>query len=243
MRLTFKFSTAGAEGFMSLPLLAHDGGWYASADGSLDEAKVRRELGHHSGVMFSAKDDRLVLALAVEFLDRTKTSMQRLVGCGLGVSLKLDGERATSSERRMGRGKFASVRVDVSRSSGGVRVALSVSNPNGAVGDSEAFAAMMARTFADTWTAIRDDLGEGAPPFRLVDGEGCAGAFAGAPERLRVAAADARRAECPNRHGGYCAPISPACPCYRDGRCVEIAACPAPDAQASGSPEPRKETK
>lgn len=221
MRLTFKFSTAGAEGFMSLPLLSHDSEWYASADGSLDEAKVRRELGNHSGVMFSAKDDRLVLALAVEFLDRTKTSMQRLVGGGLGVSLKRDGERATSSERRMERGKFTSVRVDVSCSSGGVRVALSVSNPNGAVGDADAFAAMMARTFADTWTAIRDDLGDSAPPFRLVDGDGCAGAFADAPERLRVAAANERRAECPNRHGDYCAPICPSCPCYRNGRCVE----------------------
>lgn len=171
MRLTFKFSTAGEQGFMSLPLLAHDGESYASADGSLDEAKVRRELGRHSGVMFSAKDDRRVLALAVEFLDRTKLSMQRLVGSGLGVSQKRDGERATSSERRMARGKFASVRVDVSCSSGGVRVALSVSNPNGAVGDAEAFAAQMARTFADTWTAIRDDLG-GKTPFRIVDGGG-----------------------------------------------------------------------
>lgn len=222
MRLTFKVSTAGGGGFMEIPLLPRDIAAYSNGRGGLAEEEVRRDLSRSPGVLFSSDDGPCVLAFVAEFLDRTKLSFARLMEQDSSFTRKADGERATPQERRMKRGKFAGVRMDVSFSyRNGYRVALSVSNPHDAVGDTDAFAHILAQTFADTIVAIRDDLTDvPAGMFRFVEGKGCAGVFVAAKRRHEAAEANARREKCRRRVGDFCSPIDPACPCYREGRCV-----------------------
>lgn len=40
--------------------------------------------------------------------------------------------------------------------------------------------------------------------------------------RMEAEAINARRVACPNRHGAFCSPSNPACPCYKNGGCVEV---------------------
>lgn len=222
MRLTFKVSTAGAGGFMDMPLLPRDGAAYSDGKGGLREDEVRRDLSRSSGVQFSSGDGPCVLAFVTEFLDRTKMSFARLMEQNPDFTRKEEGEASTPSERRMKRGKFAGVRVDVSFSYlTGYRVALAISNPHDAVGDTDTFARILAQTFADTITAIRDDLTDvPSGMFHFVEGKGCAGVFTAAQRRLAADEANARREKCRNRVGDFCSPINPDCDCYRNGKCV-----------------------
>lgn len=222
MRLTFKVSTAGQGGFMEIPLLPRDGAAYSDGKGGLREEEVRRDLSRSPGVLFSSADGPCVLAFVAEFLDRTRLSFARLMEQNPDFTRKEDGEASTPSERRMKRGKFAGVRVDVSYSRlTGYRVALAISNPHDAVGDTDSFARILAQTFADTLVAIRDDLTDvPSGMFRFVEGKGCAGVFTAAVRRLAAAEANARREKCRNRVGDFCSPIDPDCDCYRNGKCV-----------------------
>lgn len=223
MRLTYKFSTAGASGMAKMPMLRHDGEWYLGPDNMLDDAKVRTELRDHSQVMFSSDDDRTVITFAVEFMDRVKLSWQRRMEdktSGLTeVANKPSGTPLTTAEKRMENDRVCYVRVDIGSVTGAIRVKLSVGNPRNTVGHSEEMAGYVAQTFADTLTAIRDDLNGIGGGVVFVEGDGCEGMFAKSVERNRLAFLREKLWDCPNRINGYCSPCKPECEFCKNGRC------------------------
>lgn len=222
MRLSFKLASSAKEGYMALPLLKHGAEYYATAKNLLDENKVRHELRDNPAVQFSSDDGMAVLTIAVEFLDRTKRSLKELECREVGFNEKNAGQKASTAERRFARGKFACVRVDISYKSNCYRVKIATGNPNEAVGEVEIFAGFLAQVFADTFTAIKQDLASAGTVvgFRFVEGDGCAGIFEKSVSRIdTMAARDAKR-NCPNRVGGYCSPCDPKCRFFHGGQCM-----------------------
>lgn len=232
MRMTFSVSTARKEGYMRMPLLKHSAEDYFDSEGNLDEARVRSELGRLGAVQFSSNDDRSVLVVAMDIIDRVKTATERFEGTHRSNAV-------TESEERMERGRYATVRLDVSRRADGYRVALRVSSPNeipvkGAVD----FARIFAQVLADNVIAVRDDIaadrkaGDPDIRFSLVEGEGCEGIFAKSEKRnahaLLVKELRGKYAACERRHDcrtgagvKLCSPCLFSCPCFRDGgRCA-----------------------
>lgn len=230
MRITFRVSTAGRSGFMRLPLLAAPADSYFTDD-VLDEARVRGELGRLDCVQFSGDDDRGVMVVVIDILDRVKAALDGLAGLD---RVRKD-DAATPSEERMDRGRFATVRLDVSRRADGYRIALRVSSPNDVPGRGALrFAETFAQAVADNVVAVRDDTAadrrEGDPGIRftLVEGEGCEGVFGRAEKRNAHAllareyrakyGACERRHDCRTREGlKLCSPCRFDCPCFRDG--------------------------
>lgn len=234
MRMTFSMSTARKEGFMRLPLLDASADSYFN-EGVLDEARVRRELGRLDSVQFSGDDDCGVMVVVLDILDRVKTALDNLAG----LDRVQKDDATTPSEERMERGRFATVRLDVSRRLDGYRVAIRVSSPNEIpVKGSVDFARLFAQVIADNVVAVRDDVAADRKAndpdirFTLVEGEGCEGIFAKAEKRnahaLLVKKYKDKYAACERRHDcrthedlKLCSPCLFDCPCFRDGgRCA-----------------------
>ena len=231
MRITFRVSTAGKGGFMRLPLLSMSADSYFD-NGKLDETRVRQELGRLDCVQFSSNDDRTTLVVVVDILDRIKSALDNLTGLD---RVEQHTKQASSSEERMDRGRYATVRLDVSHRTDGFRISLRTSSPNDVpVKSALEFASFLSQAIADNIVALRDDVtaerkpGEQEIQFTLVEGDGCDGVFARA--ETRNAKAEKRKeltaqfATCERRHDCHtqeglklCSPCKFDCPCFKNG--------------------------
>lgn len=219
MKITAFVATAGAGGFMGVPCLPFPGEHYIHPDGTFDEAETRRALAGTKGVQFSSKDNRASLMFTVEFLDRTRLSMDRLMANEPGVRKKQATDtEMTRAEQKYEKGKIAYASVTIRASGTGLHAIVSAKNPKEVVGGTELFAKLYAQTFADNLVAIADAMKEAQDiPVILEEGEGCEGVLAAARERNDTQARRNRHEFCVNRVHGYCSPSNPACECYRKG--------------------------
>jgi len=137
-------------------------------------------------------------------------------------------------ERRMSRDQVAFCRIDVRDVSTGVKFVVGYGNPLGKViGNCEngarefaIYATRIILNMADEVNAQSREKNaglrvtvEGRDPDLIADAqrreeEGRA--------RDKRRAANAARRTCDNRHGAYCSPSRPDCPCYHNGKCVEL---------------------
>lgn len=212
MRLTTKIATwGGHEGLSRFPSVKTPLAEIFGADGTMDYGKALTALAKTDGVATSTDDDRATVAFAFEFLDRIATAYAELaerVGDHVTVervNAKKPKSAMSACEKRMAKGRFAFVRVDIRRNADALRVALSWENPKEVVGHAESLASFVAMGYAKNLVAIRDDLAkENGTAVRFVEGANCAGIFAEAEKRNAIEEEAARRANCPHRVAGYC---------------------------------------
>lgn len=137
-------------------------------------------------------------------------------------------------ERRMSRDQVAFCRIDIRNVSTGVKFIIGYGNPmNKVIGNCEGgareFAIYVTRiilNLAETVNALSRDKNAGLrvsvegrdqnliPEARRREADG--------RMRDRRREANAKRTTCANNVGGFCSPSCPSCPCYHNGKCVEL---------------------
>lgn len=137
-------------------------------------------------------------------------------------------------ERRMSRDQVAFCRIDIRNVSTGVKFIIGYGNPmNKVIGNCEGgareFAIYVTRiilNLAETVNALSRDKNAGLrvsvegrdpnliPEARRREADG--------RMRDRRREANAKRTTCASNVGGFCSPSCPSCPCYHNGKCVEL---------------------
>lgn len=234
MRITARVAVGGDRGFTRIPVLGCAVRELCDDERGehLSRAKVIDALRENESIRLDAGDDMGVLAFGCELLHQIEHATKEL---SERYADRTDSARVTPvpvdhadriAERNMRKGKYAFVRLDIWRRRDGVVLRVNCDNPRGCVGIADnltyEFALIMARCAA--WIAK-----ELTSPVILEAGPGCPRIFEDAEEteaRLAKRKADReaneRREACESRHGDYCSPARPDCPCYRCGRCVAI---------------------
>lgn len=233
MRIVAKIATAGTAALSRFPLPNAEIEDCLTADGRLDEAKARKALDVDQ-IQIASTDDRRVVAFAMEYLKQTRAVVEHLAASlGPGEASAVPDtphergyrtEAATEGDRRcdrnMRKGRFAFVRTDIYPAANGLRVRLTVQNPRAVVGNAENFAHEYAVMCARILRYLRENITTAT--ISLVEGEGAAGVYDEAAELDRRCDLQRVRRNCPNRtETGYCSPICPDCPLYKNGKCLE----------------------
>lgn len=246
MRITIPVSGDGDAWMSHLPEFDVDPAKFIGADGRLIVSEVVRFFAHANDFcaanglrptfMTSADDGYNVYSMTIEFL-------RQLAAVTRWIESRPDAKAHVSSdgsgqdhrlERHMARNYVAFCRVDVVNSAAGVKFLVGWGNPREVVvGNCERgarecaiYVTRILLNLAETVNAIRREkrggLGVevvGRNPG-LVDEARLREEIGRARDRAREA--NERRVTCVRRLGSYCSPSDPGCPCYRDGRCVEV---------------------
>ena len=235
MRITSRITTAGEAGLSRFPVAACSIEEMCNEKGELDESKARKAL-NVEGITHSKDDDILVYALAAEFLKqlcRVVEGMVKTTQNDAAATLIPDNSTITSDDRcekRMLKGRYAFVRVDISRlpSKNACKIRLGYANPRNVIGETENFARDFAVVQARILVYIATEMADTGTKIILVEGDNCRGVFREAEWLNRkeqvvksARAMNEKRETCPNRKGSLCSPINVKCGCYHDGRCAK----------------------
>ena len=228
MRLTSRIATAGDAGLSRFPVTACTIEEMCNKKGEIDEAKARKAL-NGEGITQS-KD---VYALAAEYLKQMRRVIETMAqnSSELKAEVKPDHDPFSSDsscEKRMAKGRYAFVRVDINRlpSKNACKIRLGYANPRNVVGETENFARDFAVMQARILVYIATEMANVGTKIILEEGDNCRGIFREADWRNRkeqlvksTRAMNEKRETCPNRKGDLCSPINVKCGCYHDGRC------------------------
>lgn len=246
MRITIPVSGDGDAWMAHLPEINFEFDRILDADGKLVMSEVvalfRRANefceanGYRPTFMTSADDGFNVYSMTVEFLRQLAAVthwLENRPGAKAHVSSD-DSPQDRRLERRMNRDQVAFCRIDVKNVSTGVKIVIGFGNPKAKViGNCESgarecavYIARIALNMAESVNALSREKNaglrvtvEGRDPDLIADArrreiEG--------RERDKRRAANEARMKCANRMGGFCSPSRPDCPCYRDGKCIEL---------------------
>lgn len=239
MRIVAKIAAAGVSSLSRFPVLQASIDECLNDSGRLDEQKARHAL-ECDQVTFASKDDRRVIAFAMEYLTQLESVVKHLTD-NLNAQGEADAQlkevqtdgappppnfRSTAAipldrrcERNMKKGRYAFVRTDITSCADGIHVKLSVQNPKGIVGNAERFARGSAVMFARILLYLRASIT--TAPIVLIEGDGASGIFAEAADLDRQCDLEKKRRSCPSLHNGFCSPATSSCPLYQNGRCRE----------------------
>lgn len=232
MRITSRIATAGEAGLSRFPVAKCTMDEMCNKKGSIDEAKARKAL-DGEGITWAKDDDILVIAVAAEFLSQQRSVIEGMAKDSKEMNASLKSERDPFSpkdpcERRMAKGRFAFVRVDITRqtSKNACRVKLGYANPRNVVGETENFAHDFAVMQARILVYIATEMANVGTKIILEEGDNAKGIFREAEWRNRkeqvvksLETMNEKRETCPNRKVNLCSPIKPKCGCYHCGRC------------------------
>ena len=131
-------------------------------------------------------------------------------------------------ERRMDKGKFASCRLDFDRLYGDLRVRVCYANPKDVVGAMDKSCRKFLLHCARILRNMTKHLAESGVRVVLMGLGEVSDIFAEAEyadakcdaEKL-VEETNAMRIACEKRIGDYCSPVTPDCPCFNCGKCIE----------------------
>lgn len=223
MRITLRITSAGDCWSFSLPKIDLARCYPKSESGAeqFDEAEFRHEVRDCRSVQIGSDDRGPVCAFAallIASVSEWLSDNDRNAG----------GDRAKAARRiaaRERRGASASVRIDlrnvaVRHKGRDVRtVAVRIRNDDNGVVAAERFdrdCAMIVADFCATYS--RKFVERGDPPLLFADET--ANLVKELHARREREEAEERRLSCERNAGGFCSPIRPDCPHYRNGKCV-----------------------
>jgi hypothetical protein len=199
-----------------------------TADDRLDIGKVRAELRNYEDfIQFSSNDNIRTIAFALEFM-RQFCIVCNKAAADPEADARVEAEKSVdrSLERKMDHEKFGYCRIDFDEHGGTLRARVGIANPKGIIGSvlpcCRRFAVDCARVLlymqcglkpVEVELAGRGDITDIFDEARWTEAK--------VDECKAVKAANERRESCDRRHGEYCSPSDPACPCYCGGKCVE----------------------
>lgn len=222
MRIKLKVSGSGAGALTRFPYIPHDNAELCTG-GKLDFAKTSAALGRDAEqIQPSGKDDLPTVALAVEFLRQLNAAARHLTE-DAKRDLRTDCETIADRqhERKMERGQYCFVRIDISPRRDATRVRISVGNPREVKGQAPARAYDMAVMCARVMQYLKRELdAHGCISVALEGGEGAERVFDDAAAMGVYDELMTRRENCPRRQNGiYCSPSDFSCPNYINGKC------------------------
>ena len=207
--------------FPSLPCKIKD---LCADNGKIDFAKASAALSADSEyIQSSAKDDLATVALAIEFLSQLRSVVRNLTE---DDERDLRGAPETTADRqnekRMDKGQFCIVRIDINRRHADNLVRISVGNPREVKGSAPARAYDIAVMCARIFQYLKAEMdAHNCRPIVLAGGEGAGRVFDDATAMGVYDSHMKRWDKCPRRrHDTYCSPSDFACPCYRAGKCI-----------------------
>ena len=223
MRITLKITSSGDCWSFSLPKVALAKCYPKDGRGEerFDEAEFRREVRDCRAVQIGSDDRGPVCAFAallIASVSEWLTDNDRNAG----------GDRAKAARRiaaRERRGESASVRIDLRnvavrhKGRAVLTVAVRIRNTDNGVVSAERFdrdCAMIVADFCNQYSSRF--VSKGDPPLLFADET--ANLVKDLHARREREEAEARRLSCERNAGGFCSPIRPDCPHYKDGRCV-----------------------
>ena len=229
MRITTKIASAGDTYLGRFPVLPCTIDELKDESGGVDHGKMLAALkDYREFITWSNRDDRGVVALAVEFI-RQMESTAKGMAADEETDARVECKKSVdfSLERKMDRGRFGFCRIEFDRHGGQLRARVGISNPKGVVGTVKlscrrfaVYAARvlryMARELQPEVKLILEGVGDAADVFEeaeWIDGKQAA--------RSEVDSANEKRKTCERCVGGYCSPSDPSCRCYAYGKCVE----------------------
>ena len=233
MRMVARIATAGESGLSRFPVMEKTIEECLNEKGELVESKIRSAL-NIEGVTFSSKDNLPVMHFCAEFMKQVRSVVEQMAKSdGSNVRTGSGKDEDSKCERRMDKGMFAFVRVDVDFVGDHIRARLGYSNPRNVVGCTELFA----HDFAEMCARILNFMSKvfarvAGVKVELASGDNCERIFDEAMEteqwierkkealRIRDELIEKRK-HCPYARLGFCSPVQIGCPCLRDGYCVE----------------------
>ena len=231
MRLHAKVAANASGAFMGrFPTLPCEIDELCDDKGGIDVGKVRSALREYDELItWSAKDDVGTIALTLEFMRQMTNSVKELEkDVANDVRTTVDNATDRILERRMDKGKFASCRLDFDRSNGHLRVRMSYANPKDVVGAMDKSCRKFLLHCARILRNMTKHLAESGVRVVLMGLGEVSDIFAEAEyadakcdaEKL-VEETNAMRIACKKRIGDYCSPVTPDCPCFNCGKCIE----------------------
>ena len=246
MRITIPVSGDGDAWMAHLPEINFEFDRILDADGKLVLSEVValfaranefcESHGYRPTFMTSSGDGFNVYSMTVEFLRQLAAVTHWIENRpGSKAHVSADGSAQDRRlERRMNRDQVAFCRIDVYSVSSGVKFVVGYGNPKKKIiGNCETgahecaiYLTRILLNMAESVNALSREKNaglrvtvEGRDPeliteaiWREIEGQ----------ERDKRRAANEARMTCANRMGGFCSPSRPDCPCYRDGKCIEL---------------------
>lgn len=223
MRITLRITSAGDCWSFSLPKVALARCYPKNADGAeqFDEAEFRREVRDCRAVQIGSDDRGPVCAFAALLLASVSEWLA-------DNDRNADGDKAKAARRiaaRERRGESASVRIDLRnvavrhKGRAVLTVAVRIRNDDHGVVAAERFdrdCAMIVADFCNQYSSRF--VSKGDPPLLFADET--ANLVKDLHARRERKEAEERRLSCERNAGGFCSPIMPGCPHYRNGKCV-----------------------
>jgi len=214
MKITARIVAAGERWSASFPKVDIDRA-FPMVDGrrQTDIAGCMAELRDEAHITHSGSDTSLLRAIVCRWIETVNEWKDQ--NC-----VSSDPDEMTESRARMNKRaerNMVTTATAVWRKAGTDQVSVEISTMDNDVVEKRKWERMFAWIMADAVRFVSDELeANGYKPIVLRGGtaELCA--------QLDLFRLNAGREKCANHRKGYCSPVKPDCPCFRNGRCEDI---------------------
>ena len=228
MRITTRIAAGGGRSLTRIPFpRAEMKDCLKAGTDKIDPVKIQlafaaEEIEGFMPFTAASTDDARVYWAAATFLETFHDAYDGAIKSGADIATGTVTKQDERLEARMDRGKFVYARQDIRRCADGVRVALTVGNPYGIVGNAEEEARAFTATCCQLWLRIAEQVEWLRVEADAEIMEKAKANNAAADLRKKREPLKAMRVQCERRQGCYCSPCKMDCPLFRGGRCIEV---------------------